>query len=283
MSPSGVYVAYLTPNVQFEVQRGSVPVNPGPDGVWGTPVLNNISSSPNAYANLFPNGEFGLYDSNFGDSGPVYSINLNKGSNSGTTLSLNDSGTLTINQNRAPGPLGAQLFSNNIGDPVTSIALSDINYNLAGATNTQIAQVAGGTNKLVNNTAQTQSIGTSLSLGYTKTSSWNFGASEAITHGTGVFAGGNTGDFTTEIDCVSTRCGCKTGPVALIPAVGGDLGSGIPVGIPSPVPEPASLPLLPAALPATAMIRRLRTRSERRAGRRSVALRGASAPAGLAA
>ncbi len=270
-------------------------------------------------------------------------------------MSLNDNGTLTINQGRSPGPLGAQYFSNNISDPVTSIALSDINYNLAGATNTKITQVVGETNKLVNKTGQTQPLGTSLTLSYTKTSSWTFGVSEAITlgikstssvgvpgvgqelaelsltstttisggtgrvghpchgssppaspptcppfsiyqakltgtnetfdipytwdgvatystgytadiHGTGVFSGGDTGDFTTEIDCVSTPGGCPTGPVALIPAVGGDLGSGVPVGVPSPIPEPASLPLLPAALLATVVIRRLRTRPGRRAG-----------------
>jgi hypothetical protein len=268
-------------------------------------------------------------------------------------LSLNDNGTLTINQGRSPGPLGAQYFSNNISDPVTSIALSDINYDLAHPTNSTITQVAGETNTLKNNTGQIQPLGTSLSLSYTQTSSWNFGVSESIAlglkststvgvpgvgqesaelsltstttisggtggsdtvgrlfatgvtanvpaqsvyqaklsgttetfdipytwdgvatystgytaniHGTGVFIGADTGDFTTEIDCISTPGGCPPGPVSEELVGGGGLGSGVPVGGPTPVPEPASLSLLPAALIATEVIRRMRIRALRRA------------------
>ena len=354
-SPSGVYVAYLTPTVQFFVQRGSSPAPSGNDVVWGTPNLN-IGTPQYPSAVLFPTGEFNLYGPS---NTAAYTVSPSSGDRSGATLSLNDNGTLTINQGRSPGPLGAQYFSNNISDPVTSIALADINYNLAGATNTKITQVAGETNTLKNNTGQTQPLGTSLSLAYTKTSSWNFGVSEAITlgikststvgvpgvgsesaelsltstttisggtggsdtvgtvfatgvtanvpaqsiyqaklsgttetfdipytwdgvatystgytadiHGTGMFSGGDTGNFTTEIDCIQTPGGCPTGPV-----------SEVPVGGPAPIAEPASLPLLPAALMATVVIRRLRTRPGRRAGPRGMKLRGVQGQAGLA-
>ncbi len=368
-SPSGVYVAYLLPTVQFEVQRGSTPNPPpsGTNGVWATPQLN-IGTPQYASANLFPTGEFDLYGNS---NSPAYTVSPSSGDRSGATLSLSDSGTLTINQGRSPGPLGAQYFSNNISDPVTSIALSDINYDLAHPTNTKITQVSAASNLLKNNTAQTQSIATSLSLAYTKTSSWNFGLSEAIAiglkstssvgvpgvgqellelsltstttissgtgqsdtfntgfstgipasvppfstyqtklsgmaetfdvpytwdgvatystgatadiHGSGVFSGGDTGVFTTEVDCIQTPGGCPTGPVSEELVGGGGLGSGVPVGVPSPIPEPASLPLLPAALMATVVIRRLRTRPGRRAGpARGMALRGAREQAGLA-
>lgn len=342
-SPSGVYVAYLTPTVQFEVQRGSTPNPSGNNGVWATPQLN-IGTPQYPSANLFPNGEFDLYGNS---NSPAYVVSPRTGDRSGATLSLSDSGTLTINQGRSPGPLGAQYFSNNISDPVTSIALSDINYDLAHPTNTKITQVSAASNLLKNNTAQTQPIATSLSLSYTKTSSWNFGVSEAISlglkstssvgvpgigqesaelsltstttissgtgqsdsvatgfgigipanvpafstyqtklsgmtetfdvpytwdgvatystgatadiHGRGVFSGGDTGDFTAEIDCISTPGGCPTGPVFLEPVGPGS-------GVPTPVPEPGSLPLLSAALMAMAGIRRLWTRPRRRAG-----------------
>ncbi len=366
-SPSGVYTAFLTPGVKFEVSRGSSPIDTPHNTVWGTPALNNISSNPNAEAVLFSNGRFNLYDFNSPSrNSPVYAVSAGGSDRSGATLSLSDSGTLTINQGRSPGRLGAQYFSNNISDPVASFALSDINYNFSQSTIKTTTQIAGETNRLVNNTGQTQPLGTSLSLTYTKTSSWNFGVSEAIAlglkststvgvpgvgqelaelsvtstttissghggsdtagrtfntgvtanvpaqsiyeaklsgttetydvpytydgvatyssgatadiHGSGVFSGGDSGVFTTEIDCISTPVGCPPGPVSE-ELVGGGPGSGVP----APVPEPASLPLLPAALLATVVIRRLRTRPGRRAGpARGMALRGARGQAGLA-
>ncbi len=184
-SPSGVYVAYLTPNVQFDVQRGSTPNPSGPEVVWSTPVLNNITSNPQADAHLFNNGQFNLYDINDPNNGVAYNVSPGGSDRSGATMSLSDSGTLTVNQGRSPGALGTQYFSNNISDPVASLAITQLSYDFAGATVTSTTplQSAKATNLLKNNTSVPQLLGTSLSLAYTKTSSWNFGVSEAIAVG----------------------------------------------------------------------------------------------------
>jgi hypothetical protein len=179
-SPSGVYTAFLTPDVQFQVWRGSTPQGTPNNSVWETPPLNQ-GTPPGTVAVLFETGEFDLYGTN--SNAVAYNVSPRSGDRSGATLSLSDSGTLTINQGIYPGPLGAQYFSNNISDPVTAITLSSINYDLSHPTITTTNQVSGGTFTQTNNTGTTQVYPVTLGLTYTKTDSWSWSLSESLSIG----------------------------------------------------------------------------------------------------
>jgi hypothetical protein len=177
-SPGGVYYATLLTNGQFVVSQGTDPAISGLHPVWETSPVTKVVNPAIGFAGgaaiIYSRTEPDIYDGFGNFSNPE----------DGTVVSLADNGTLTVDSGTKPGHPVQQTFSNNVDDPLVKYDMTGITYDLAHPTITSSSPIAG----LVfigNNTAGTltQEYDPTLTLTYTKASTWGFSVSEAVTLG----------------------------------------------------------------------------------------------------
>ena len=175
-SPSGVYYAILVGNPgQFTVFHGTNPTISGnTSSIWAVPATGGAGFGSVGYGQLQLLGNVGqiVYQ-----SGPQ---DFNLTTDYGT---VSDSGAFTI-QYPSNGST-VQTFSSGVSDPVTSLSLSNLTYNLNGATFDTPAQIGGPSEGQTCSNTQPTSFSCSLSLSqsYTKSQTWNWNLSEAVTFG----------------------------------------------------------------------------------------------------
>lgn len=186
-SPNGIYYANLQPTGSFVVSRGSDPVTSGLGITWSSP-LEATATPPftDLQLVLFTGADIDSAGVVFSAPGTnqvqVTSIFGATSPSSGNTyLSLSDTGTLAINAGNGPTTPGAQLWTNGFSDKLASFELAGLDYDLANATLNTDAAITGGTFLTENKTGTSETFPVSLSLAYSKTSTWNYSIAEAVT------------------------------------------------------------------------------------------------------
>jgi hypothetical protein len=179
-SPGRVYNAVLQDDGNFVVYRGSQPFTSAP---WATGRRVDL---PNGYGAFFVKQQ---EDGNFIIVGPdnpnavFYKTNTEQSTKGDYFAALADNGAFTINVG-TPSRTGRRLFNNGIDDPVDSINLTNINYDLDNQTVSPPTSISGAS-LACNNTTSSVTVQCSLmlSLSYTVTNTSSFSASTSITLG----------------------------------------------------------------------------------------------------
>jgi hypothetical protein len=178
MSPSNIYYAILQGDSNFVEYRGSIPAMSEP--VWSTGTGCSCDNS-SVIATQQTDGNFVLYLPGFSSPPPgLYATNTFGGPPS--FAALGDDGAFTINTGTPANP-GAQLWSNNFSDPVVSTDITSLTYDLSKLMLVSSEDVVGASQICANDTPSIVTCTLSLALGYTKTDTFSFQASQSISLG----------------------------------------------------------------------------------------------------
>jgi hypothetical protein len=181
-SPSNIYYAILQGDNNFVEYRGSFPVTSQP--VWST---NTVVPDPlGSQAAQQPDGNFvvstlALVNSEQLVWNPIFATNTSSNGQP-SFAALGDDGAFTINTGTPANP-GTKLFSNNFSDPVVSTDITSLTYDLASLTLVSSEDVVGASQICANDTPSIVTCTLSLALGYTKTDTFSFQASQSISLG----------------------------------------------------------------------------------------------------
>ena len=185
VSPSGTYFALQQDDGNFVVVRGTDPSLPG-KGVFQTGTYTSGFGDV-YYSTATGHGSWALYE--YLPAEPSVTTELvRQSSSSGGSgnyyASLSDNGNFQIINGLAPGNNGtgngAVSYQTGANDPVTSIDISAVTYDLADTTYTSSSTIHSALVYDNNTTASAEVYPNSESLSYTKTNTFNWSLSEAL-------------------------------------------------------------------------------------------------------
>lgn len=178
-SQSGVYYGTIQSNGQFAIFHGSDPVtSAGSTSVWAAPATPPPPYQLDSYGAAFVGGgAFTVGNDQF----VFYQSGTSSNINTGAYATLSDTGSFTLFNSSS----GGNLTLSSVNDPVKSLSLSSLTYNLNAATFDEPAQIGGPSTAqyCTNNQPTSSSCTLSLSQSYTKSQAWNWNLSEAVTIG----------------------------------------------------------------------------------------------------
>jgi hypothetical protein len=191
-SPSGTYYAIFSPygayQGQLQVERGSNPSVSSPNNI-----ANAISATPiqsgtfgGYYADMQEDGNFVIYGSQNGQPvAPVQAVYATNTAGLGATVygQVSDNGSFSLFTGGSPSTQGQMVYSNGVSDPVKSLALTGLNYNLNNVVVTPTGQLSGESLTQTNKTQTSETATGTLTLTYSKTETFQWALSQAVTLG----------------------------------------------------------------------------------------------------
>jgi hypothetical protein len=190
VSPSGLYAVVMQDDGNFVVYHGT---NPGANQTAGNALWATNAAPPSGSAENFGSlTSFGTFLLEAFVPGQPSKIYYQAGKNAETAsvnyyMGLSDNGTVTIVNALSPGNNGIGngqvVWSSNSSDPMVSIDLSSVNYDLPHTIYSNETTVHSLTATNTNNTDTTQTYPDTLSLSYTTTNTYNWSVSESVAIG----------------------------------------------------------------------------------------------------